>query len=324
MKNINTSDRPTLKAVFNQRVTQMANFLGYDLVKSDTLGELVQLLEHIAPIGDSPLIWLTLATFLGTLPLESEFLQLKRALNQTSADHAARILLKFSKPNLGSEVQIITNKAVVEIAPPALSAQPREALSILRHSVPKWRSQHDFELVRWNSEYSSIQRIPKDEIAELQSLNDVPSAIADSKAISILPYNTSVIFASGQVPDFTAASRIACLATHSGNNVSFIGYGFQPLVHADQHQDDPSKVKRAAALFAALKYARQVATISDSAEAEVAGLVLALPTQGLSGPNVRNIPIPHDDPQHKDPYRTTWESYANNSWDFLTQTPQGK
>src|ERR687891_511540 len=92
-----------------------------------------------------------------------------------------------------------------------------------------------------------------------------------------------------EVPRITQCRRLTSLAAHSPNRVVLVGYDCIPVVSAELVPiAEPTRFVQYLAL---VKHADVVAAISESAAREFRGFVDALPSQGLTGPEVTACPL---------------------------------
>jgi len=251
-------------------------------------------------------LWLFLTVVYGRYPSEAEFLRHSRAAELVARDQWLGDLLESARQAWGGlvahEMRVVTDPVVVlpEVGMPDVSS-PDEAqhdgqagepqiagISRLTHElVVYWEAGHPFTKVEWDSGFG-----------------DAFCTVADD--FLIVPHRTTVI-----LPDVPTTPNqveaLRSLARFSGNTVSVIGQGEFALLHPEVSTAEA--VISSAAFFSVVKYCDRVAAISEVAAGEYAGLISALPTQGLVGPIVRSMPLPS--------LGSAWTSYAADVWAFL-------
>jgi len=271
-----------------------------------TMELLLKLLELAAKKRDDALTWLIYATLIGVYPTEADFRGLQRALRRGAVPQALVSLMQHNassfRKHLTDEMLIVTDVPIVVIDGTTGKEHLGETGGVVRHTVPRWLAQHRLIPARWNDEQSALQLLTPAEYHHLTSevkLNEAATPPLAQEPTLLIPFQTELIFADIPINNYQTANRVATLSNFAKVPQNHIVYDFLPITSADLRPwQEPSNTT---AQFSTLKYAQRVAAISAATESEVTGFVNTLPSQGLTGPQVRTIPIPAIPDSKQDP-----------------------
>ena len=244
--------------------------------------------------------WLLLTAVLMRFPTTAQLLAFTRMLSERTADSCANYLLDQALATpahlLMATMRIVTDQPVVDVGFTACHDTHTGIPRVVRETLSRWEAAHAIVPVAWtqqNACYRSLLPGEHDRVFHFgQHSEQVAQASAYDWAMHaqacqlIVPFGTTLV-----CPDVAVTNQAtAALAQFSGNTVSYIAYDLIPLTAADLRP--AVDVEATARWFATVKHAHKVAGISASATAEMAGMVSALPTQGLQGPDVRQVELP--------------------------------
>lgn len=276
-----------------------------DLSESELLPTVISTLKHA---DQDPLIWTFLVFVYGKYPTTAEFLRFSRFLRNQPVDRVAVAVLSGIVPwpaNWAQRKVRIVCDQVLLVVDPAPTRANLEYEGMLNYLVPRWLEHGNVIPVGWFSEDSALGRFRKkhSNVGVKYTLND--DAV-------IVPVGGTLVFLTPTVGEYLVADRIACAARFSGLPVNFVGYGLSGITKASSHTED--EVNHTSAYVSALKYGHQIACLSADAQAEFAGLGIALPTQGLLGPAPSLIPYPTINSS------AAWDEFATAAWEFLAES----
>jgi glycosyltransferase involved in cell wall biosynthesis len=199
------------------------------------------------------------------------------------------------------ELRVVTDRVVVDVDHSARHGLHTGIQQVVRRTLPIWERDHALLSVAWTASRSGLRTLSSAERHRVlhwgREIEDPPS---DEPAPAlIVPWRTVLVLL--ETPPSAASERLAALAEHSGNAVVAVGYDCVPIVSADLVP--AAETQRFARYLTALKYARRVAAISNSARVEFSGFVAALPAQGLPGPAVVECTLPAESPAGAEPIR---------------------
>jgi len=272
-----------------------ANVLARGSEPASPMDLLMPLLDDAAKSRDLALTWLLQATFLARYPTETEFREFQRRLRLGETTLAAITLLrnaeKWAGKSLGYHVVLVSQIPLVEVSNTATSRHPRGIGRVVRQVVPRWAAANQLVPVKWNEDNSALMLLNAEEWKRITSefpleagaavplLAEVPTVV--------IPFHTEMLFLDFPVAAYDTANRVSTMSRFAGVKQGHIVHDLIPITSADLRP--VGEASNTAAQFSMLKYANKVVAISHATENEVAGLVSALPAQGLTGPQITTI-----------------------------------
>ncbi|HMO11336.1 MAG TPA: glycosyltransferase family 1 protein [Actinotalea sp.] len=183
---------------------------------------------------------------------------------------------------------------------------------VARETAQRWAQRHQVTPVAWTDTGGSLRDLTRQE--ELRTtrwssrhteidtgVGPGPAAAAGDEFGLVIPWHTTVVLA--EVPLADRCASLSGLAELSGNAVVAIGYDAIPVVSADLRP--LGEANAFAAYLTVIKHSARVAGISTSATVEFEGFSQALASQGLPGPEVREVLLPSDVPPPPPGFRRT-------------------
>ncbi|QAY63404.1 glycosyltransferase [Xylanimonas allomyrinae] len=256
---------------------------------------LPQLVAAARRPNGQPEAWLLFVALLGRFPTTAEFLRVMRAVELEPPDIMATTLLAQALgsrgPYMDRGMRVVTDRPVVEVAYSAMHDHHSGIQRVVRETVPRWAAAHPLELVAWTTTGDAFRTLtPREQgrVLEWTGPIDDPTVDAAFPYELVVPFRTDVLLP--DVPVAAQAPTLAAVARFSGNRLGHVGYDLIPMTSADLRPD--GEASATASQFSVVKHSHRVACISGSAASEFSGLVQALPTQGLVGPEVRTVLLP--------------------------------
>lgn len=187
-------------------------------------------------------------------------------------------------------VQVVAGGVVVDVDHTARHDLHTGIQQVVRQVLPEWSARHHIVPVAWTEPALSMRALTSPERDRvLRWGKEAPSQDSDSEeGTLVVPWRSVVVLPEVPLPD--ACDRLAALAQFSGNAVVAIGYDCIPILSADMVPVFESN--RFARYLTVVKHARRMACIGATPNTEFSGFVSALPAQGLSGPEVVEVPLP--------------------------------
>lgn len=269
---------------------------------------LAALVERLSAGRDAALAWLLLTTLAGAYPSADDVRALRRSAELSSPleltlallDRTAEIAAVHGTADC---LMTIASGVVVDVDSCARSTFHNGIQRTAREVVRRWGRQRDVTLVAWTDTAGTTRALDRAE--ELRAAHwgeapDVPQpagpppgthgrhGTAPGRPLLVVPWRATLVLV--EVPLSDRCPGLAALAEFSGTAVVAIGYDAIPVVSADLRPlGEPNAFT---SYLTVVKHAAHVAGISSSATAEFGGFRDALASQGLSGPDVSEVPLP--------------------------------
>ena len=268
-----------------------------DLHAADYLDALLGVVQDD---GSVDVAWLVLVALTGAYPTADDVLYTVRTLQLESREDAMRHVLESvhartaDSGNMNREMRLVHGGVVVDVTHAAQMNIHSGIQQVVRRTMPIWHEQHAVTFGVWTKN-GSILRSPSDEEldrllrwsefersgrAKLPIDPDVDYRASSSPIV--VPWRSTLVLA--EVPPHRAGEPLFCVARYSGNDVKAVGHDCIPIASADLvpiHE-----IYKFVSYLTVIKHARQVAAVSESANAEFSGYVESLRSQGIEGPVV--------------------------------------
>jgi glycosyltransferase involved in cell wall biosynthesis len=288
-----------LREALAARLAVVAEALAVDVVGL-TPSATLDALARSARASSSPRDrWLLYVGLTGTFPSVAEMGTLTRALLLASPATALLAVLQAtldvqSRTHSGLRtIELVRDSVVVDVDFCAKYEHNTGIQRVVRHTVPEWQDDpsREHRLVAWNQDSTGYRELTELQRDRVLHWNDRRLAKSDDPVLTdaqlavehvLVPWDSVLLIA--EVPAFHVCDTLTSIARFSGNRVDLIGYDAIPLVMADTLPNAESE--RFAHYLTLVKHSRRVHGISESAAGEFRGFVSALPSQGLTGPEV--------------------------------------
>lgn len=293
-----TAAAPTVRylAALQQRLGAIGPHLVTDGVLVDgadpypTCEDLLRrLVESVAAEPTRDRIWLLLVGLTATFPTDDEVRAAQRQLEIDSVDGASFWLLDQAygaavSSGSGDHLIRVVGDVVVDVDFTAKHDLLTGIQRVVRMLVPRWQRDHVLELAVWTESAGALREpVPDERRRVLRWERPLRRrALPPAQPVVVVPWHAMLVLP--EVPRIAQCRRLASLAAHSPNRVVLVGYDCIPVVSAEFLPTvEPI---RFAQYLALVKHADVVAGISECAAREFRGFVHALPSQGLTGPEV--------------------------------------
>jgi glycosyltransferase involved in cell wall biosynthesis len=293
------SEVDDLRRALAARLAVVADALGVEvdgLSPSRTLDALARVARASS---DDRSRWLLYVGLTGTFPSVAEMGKLTRALLLSTPATALIGVLQTtldvqSRTHSGLRtIELVRDTVLVDVDFCAKYEHNTGIQRVVRHTVPEWQDDPEraHRLVAWNQDstgYRELTELQRDRVLHWSDRRlpkaDDPVLTDAQLAVEhvLVPWDSVLLVA--EVPAFHVCDTLTSIARFSGNRVDVIGYDAIPLVMADTLPNAESE--RFAHYLTLVKHSRRVHGISESAANEFRGFVSALPSQGLTGPEV--------------------------------------
>jgi len=292
-----------LRAALGARLAVVAPALGVDVDGLTPSEALDRLARSVHASGDASAAWLLFVGVTATFPSTTDLAALRRALLLATPATAMLVVLERTmdvQARIHSgfrTLELVTDEVLVDVDFCARYEHNTGIQRVVRHMVPEWADRADeHRLVAWNQDstgYRDLTETQRDRVLHwgdrrFEKSDDPSLTDAELRREHVLvPWRTALLVA--EVPAFHVCDTLTSIARWSGTDVDLIGYDAIPLVSADTVPNAESE--RFAHYLTIVKHARRVYGISVSAADEFRGLVAALPSQGLTGPEVVDVTL---------------------------------
>lgn len=269
-------------------------------------GTVADLLEAavraLAPRPDNDRIWLLLTAVAAAYPSRGQVDRTRRKL-QLRSERAAVLSVLADTLELAAEageltapIDVVDRAVVVDVDHTAKYDLHTGIQRVSRSLMPIWTADHAVVPAAWTAQSGALRHLFPAELARVVEWSGIaagPEAdsgrpIGDLVATRLLvPWRSVLVLV--EVPPAAACDRLAAFGSYSGNRLVAVAHDAIPVVSADMvPTEDTSKFVR---FLTAIKFSSRVAGVSASAASEIAGFAAALPTQGLVGPTVIEVPL---------------------------------
>jgi glycosyltransferase involved in cell wall biosynthesis len=255
---------------------------------------LPQLIALCTDSGRQDARWLVLTATFGAFPTTEQLREFGRNVELGPTEHTESALLAqiINEPRRGRvdlPMTIVADGVVVEVDFCARYNTHTGIHRVVRETVPRWSAEHTVTAVAWIDQYSAFRTLAPREVGRVFSYDGPLSGETASDATYrprlVVPWRSVLVLP--DVANPRASGQLAALAKFSGNSVSMIGYDMIPITSAEMRP--LADTGAFAQYLTVVKHAHRVAGISRSSTAEFAGFTHSLKSQGLSGPDVREV-----------------------------------
>jgi glycosyltransferase involved in cell wall biosynthesis len=258
-----------------------------------------RLVESVMEVLTHERIWLLLVGLTATFPTDDEVRAARRHLEVDSVDGASFWLLDHAygvavSNGSGAHRLRIVSDVVVDVDFTATHDLLTGIQRVVRTLVPRWHRTHGVEIAVWTETAGALREPVADERERVLHWERPlrRRALPPDQPVVVVPWRGTLVLP--EVPRISQCRRLVGLAAHSPNRVVLVGYDCIPVVSAELLPT--AEPTRFAQFLALVKHADVVAAISDSAEREFRGFVAALPSQGLTGPDVTSCRLAFEMP----------------------------
>lgn len=294
------------RTMLAQRLTAVAAELLPEPVPSprDT-AECYELLDRLLAVAHESAseLWLLYIALTGVFPTTDALLELKRRLLVAEPIDRVPVALGETRSvaaELGdwdSPLRVVDAGALIDVNFCARHHHNTGIQRVVRKMLPHMMlhgSGPAPELIAWNPKSSAMCTLSPGERARVlewnggAGLGPAPlGRIARQQRELIVPWRSRLLLP--EVAEPQLLDRLACLAEHSGNAVSMIGYDMIPIGSADLVSQNESE--RFARYLSVVKHADRVIAISSAVAEEFGGFVDSLRAQGIGGPVVDHVSL---------------------------------
>jgi glycosyltransferase involved in cell wall biosynthesis len=258
-----------------------------------------RLVESVMEVPTRDRIWLLFVGLTATFPTDDEVRAAQRHLEVDSVDGASFWLLDQAygaavSSGSGAHHLRIVSDVVVDVDFTATHDLLTGIQRVVRTLVPRWHRAHGVEIAVWTETVGALREPVADERERVLHWERPlrRRALPPAHPVVVVPWQGTLVLP--EVPRISQCRRLVSLAAHSPNRVVLVGYDCIPVVSAELLPTvEPT---RFAQFLALVKHADVVAAISDSAAREFRGFVAALPSQGLTGPDVTSCRLAFEMP----------------------------
>ena len=188
-------------------------------------------------------------------------------------------------------LKVVSDGVIVDVDHTARHDLHTGIQQVVRRLLPLWARDHDVVPVVWTEPAKAMRTLdPYEQGRALCWGQDrsLPLSESDQPPVLVVPWRSVVVLP--EVPFPGACDRLAAVARFSGNEVVAVGYDCIPALSADMVPG--VETNRFVRYLSVIKHARRVACIGATSTAEFEGFAKALAVQGISGPQVVEVPLP--------------------------------
>jgi len=282
--------RPDLIA----RLATLVSVLAHDgLPVSKTLDGLIKQASDALHVDAEQQIWLTLAVISARLPEAGDVVALRR-LGELSGARAvlAEAIRRMPIETVGVGVEVATGEVLVDIDNLAQTTLMTGIQRVTQKTVSRWHQDNDLSFVCWTKDYGAIRRTTPTETARALGSSGAEDGLVlarSSLSTVVIPWRSHFVLPEVAL-EAPRTKRIQALVLYSMCASAVIGFDLVPLTSSETATPNvPAEFMNG---LAAIRSMDRVATISEAAHTEYEGWRTMLASIGVSGPQVRTIPLP--------------------------------
>jgi glycosyltransferase involved in cell wall biosynthesis len=245
--------------------------------------------------SDRPdILWLLLATVLGSLPTSDDVRAAARSCDFDGAEATLAAIIRRARPD-GSRltgewvtVEVAVGSVLVDLHHTSRTALATGIQRVARQSARRWHDNHPITLVGWSRDFSHLRRLTsaQAEVA-LYGAETAAQAITPSGSDSVIvPWHGTYVLPE-LMTERDRALRLQALVMYSHCRSAAIGFDCVPLTSAETIGEGMGA--GFSINLTAVARMDRVATISEAAAVEYRGWRSMLVGAGLRGPEIEPI-----------------------------------
>ena len=230
-------------------------------------------------------VWLLHAAVAGVLPTVATVRRLQR---RAELDGASAVLTEIEAA-LGAPsatVRVATDRTLVDIHQLVLSPFRTGIQRVAHELTRRWVADGDVTPVRWADDFGSMHTLSTDERRHALDLDE--DAGAPIEAEIVVPWRARYVIPEVAL-DKDRTSRMQAMALHSRTRTTAVVHDLVPVTAAETTETGVSSDFSHA--LAALRHFDRVAANSEATAREYEGWRTMLGAVGLTGPEVRTVPL---------------------------------
>jgi glycosyltransferase involved in cell wall biosynthesis len=241
-------------------------------------------------------VWLALAVLGGRLPKPDEVVEWARFIEERGATaFVARIERRATLRGLRDDVEVVTDQLVVDVEHTAKTKLATGIQRVVRKTLEAGErsGRHDGLLVGWDRNMTTLRLLSDEERDNAIHGGREISDVKGPKTV-VVPWRCDFALLELAIEE-PRTDRIAALAEFSGNRTGVIGFDCVPITSGET-----VGVGMGAAFarnLCAVAHFDRVAAISEAAAREYDGWRGMLAGTGLTGPEIRPIPLATEAPE---------------------------
>jgi len=286
---------PVVGAAVRQRAGEVTAALAAGSVSGGTRAVLDGLVGALAPL-DGARAWLLLATMTGRLPDGSQVDSLIRTAELDGVPAAlARVIVDLPLAAPGEvawpEVRVLLDTTLVDVQHTATREVATGIQRVTREVTRRWVRDHQPTLIGWHADLTAMRVLSAAEAQRACWGGSAGTLPADDTIV--VPWRCTYLLPELAI-EIDQVTRLQAMAQYSGTTLNLIGYDLVPVTTAETINEiiAPGFARN----LSAVRYARNVAAISEAAAEEYRGWSAMLAGTGLPGPRIAAVPLPAEAP----------------------------
>ena len=282
---------PVVGRAIRQRVAEVATALsgGPDGAVSGTTQDVLDAMARALVPMDRAKAWLLLAAIDGRLPDGSQVETFARTAELDGIGEAVAQLIErctAERDRTWPAVHVMTGLVLVDMHLTAATDFAKGIQRVARELARRWMTTHGPTLIGWRPDLTALRALSPAEAHRACWGGPAVSPPADDPII--VPWHCTYLLPELAL-DIDRVARLQKMAEHSGTTLNLIGYDLVPMTAAETCH--PALVPGFARNLAAVRYARNVAAISEAAAEEYRGWRDMLAGTGLPGPDIHAVTL---------------------------------
>ncbi len=281
-------------AVVDRLRTVLATLTGAAPDPASGTVEVLRDLERALDLAGAPELWLLLAVLTGELPGRAQVQAAHRQARLDGvlalvADHlpatGLRRLLRRGGPL--PAVEVVTDAVLVDLHHTSDTTLATGIQRVSRMMAQRWARDHQVVIVRWTPRYTGLLEL--DPAERERALHGTALTGHEASARPVLvPWRCTYLLPE-LLTEPERAQALEALVVYSRSCTGMVGYDCVPISSAETTGEGMGGAF--ASMLVAAASMDRVATISDASQGEYAGWRTMLAGAGISGPDVRAVPL---------------------------------
>lgn len=288
------------RAALRQRLAGLAAALGGDVAPQAPTRELVAQVAAALRVPTAPTVWLAIATLTGSLPDNATVTSVLRRMRLDGpltvlAELPPRTPPGWPRSRVGwPEVEIVTGEVLVDLHHTADTTLATGIQRVSREVSRRWSRDHAVRLLQWLPDFSAVVEL--DAPGRSRALFGTPATEAGhtEPPRRLVPWRSTYLLPE-LMTEIRRAEALQALAAYSGSVTGMLGMDCVPITTAETVGEGMGG-GFSVMLTAAARMTR-IATISTASATEYSGWRTMLAGAGLTGPDVRAIPLAVEVPE---------------------------
>lgn len=234
--------------------------------------------------------WQALAFITARIPLAGDVVAFRRNAILDGWEETIRDALVSAEALEFPErrVRALADAVVVDVHDTCRTTKITGIQRVVRETVRRWHRDHPLEFVAWDEDGTALRPLSD---WETNSLLGLPGAVDgdDAELDEVVVPVGGTFVVTELVAETWRSARLESIVQHSGLEVDVIGYDAVPMTSSETSSEGIAG--QYPLYLQAISRVDRIGAISGAAAAEFAGWAHMLGSTGITGPDVRHVPL---------------------------------